>query len=410
MMRSALLLAAAWSSLALVAQATGPFTGLPWGQGIWSGSTADHGRGGAGLALQDSTRIQELNPALFHAGRTTRFQIAFSGNQSRVSDGTLEETLSSGSFDSWSLAFPLLWQGLSSGVRLRPLTRMDFLSATSTLDELGHEYTVSRKGSGGLSEASLVFSGGLPQVEGLRAGLEFGLVFGSVLQEWKLFYPETAPPYDTWINYRQSLFGFQPRLGLAWNRGPLNLGLTYAPRISADLTIDIENLSNNTDQELSTSSTSLPGELAFGVAWQLGEWLLAADLRIQDWSDTDLGLGSGVNATRNDKPLGTAFGIELPLSREYDIPWYRRFSWRGGLRMQESYADWSPAAGNQEALESMTLSAGAGIPLRSFGTWLDLAVEWELRGDAGTMGLDEQTFRIRAGLSARDIWFLRPTY
>lgn len=400
-----LLLVAGFQS---VSQAVGPFTQQPWGQSRWAGSTADMGRGGAGIAYLDSTRLHEQNPATFHMGRLTRFQIGFSGAQSSVSDGDVSETLSAGAFDSWALGFPLLWKNLSAGLLLRPMSSVDYLHASSTADDLGREYTVSRKGSGGLSEVAMVLAGDT-KVKGLRLGLQLGVQFGSILEEWKLFYPESAPPYDSWVNQRRSLIGFQPRLGVHYTASRLMLGLSWAPASSADLTIDLENKANSTDGEVATTSTKLPGELAAGLALRLDEWWLCADLHLQDWSSTDMGL-EGNNQLRVDQPLGLALGLELPMSEEFAAPFFRRADWRFGMRMEQSYADWLRSEGVAEKLESLTFSGGLSLPLKSRGTWLDLAVEYELRGDTGTLGLDEKTLRVRAGFSARDIWFLRPKY
>jgi hypothetical protein len=347
------------------------------------------------------------NPALYHAGRLTRFQTNFSGTRTRIQSGGAEESLSSASFDSWGLGFPLLWRQLHVGLGFTPISQVDYLLAQSGVDALGRVQLQSLKGRGGLSRAGLTIASPTPAPT-LRAGLELGLVFGSVLEEWKNFYPQSAPPYDSWVNTRHSLFGFQTRLGLHWQARPdLALGLVWTPPSTADLTVDRENKGNDQDAELPIRRVDLPAEHSLGLAWRKGgvDWLL--DLRLQDWSGVPMGSVAAERQGRVDHPIGLALGLDLPLSREFAAPWYRRLTWRAGMRWQEWYARREQADGSWRDVETVTLSLGAGVPLKAHGSWLDLALE---AGRSGDTVLDEDFVRLRMGFGARDLWFLRPVY
>lgn len=402
-----------WLGLGLLllppARAVGPLTQAPWGEPLWAGSAAELGRGGAGLALLDSSRLSLSNPALFHSGRLTRFMTGFGLTRSRVEAGGLSELMSAGHFDSQALGVPLLWQDLHAGFILNPLTSMDYLQAERQTDSAGREYVSSLKGGGGLSRAGLVFSrawGGR-----LRTGLDLGVVFGSVLEEWKHFYPESAPPYDSWVEQRRSLLGFQPKFGLHWLARPgLGLGLTFTLPTQGDLTVDVENPGNGVDDEVLSQRVDLPGEAALGLAWRRGglDWLL--DLRMQDWSDVPLGLTNLPAQAREDRPLGLALGVELPALADFNAPWPRRVSWRAGLRREEWYTRQEVAAGRWADLSTLMVTLGAGVPLKAGGTWLDLALEAGRTGSGESGALQEDFVRLRLGLSARDLWFLRPTY
>ena len=404
-MRCALPLAGLLALVAVV-RATGPLTRVPWGEPLWQGNSADFGRGGAGLALLDSTRLGGTNPATFHAGRLTRFQTGFSGVRSKVDDGLQRQTFSSGQFDSWSLGFPVLWKDLHAGLAMAPLTHMDFLLAERGADSLGRDYINSLKGSGGLSRLGLVLA--RPATPTLRVGVELGLCFGSVLEEWKLFYPQSAPPYDSWVEQRRSLLGFQGRLGLHWQARPgLALGLAWTVPSRADFTVDLENRGNNMDAEVLTRRVDLPGEVSLGADWRRGglDWLL--DLRLQDWSSAPLGSILADSLGRREHPLGVALGLDLPPRTDFSAPWYRRVAWRAGLRREEWYARRQDGAGGWHDQRALTASLGTGIPLKAYGSWLDLALE---AGRAGDDGLRDDFVRLRLGLGARDLWFVRPRY
>jgi hypothetical protein len=392
-------------ALPVLAAAAGPLTRAPWGEPLWRGGAADLGRGGAGLALLDSTRLGGDNPATFHLGRLTRFQMDFSGVRSRAGDGARQETFSSGQFDGWALGFPLLWKEIHAGLRMSSLSHMDYLLARGGADSLGRADITSLKGSGGLSRAGLV----LARAQGrLRVGVELGLSFGSVLEEWKHFYPQSAPPYDSWVERRRSLTGFQGRLGLQWQARPeLALALAWTPPARAELTVDLENRANGVDAEILTRRVDLPGELALGAAWRRGPWTWLLDLRQQDWSGTPL-LDDSLDAeARLDRPLGVALGLELPASEDFAAPWFRRAAWRAGLRHEEWYARRQDAGGAWRDLRTLCASLGAGIPLKAYGSWLDLTVE---AGRAGDAELKDDFVRLRLGLGARDLWFVRPRY
>lgn len=385
-------------------RAVGPLTRTPWGEVQWAGTAADYGRGGAGLALWDSTRLSVQNPALFHTGRRTRFQVGFSGTRSLVGADGREDTFSAGALDSWSLGFPLLWRDLHVGLGFAPLSQVDYLMAVAGTDDLGREQVLSLKGKGGLSRASLVLAGA-PR-PGLRAGVEAGLVFGSVLEEWKNFYPDAAPPYDSWVNTRHSLFGLQPRVGLQWQPRPgLACGLVWSPRVGADLRVDRENLGNDQDGELPLRQVKLPAAAALGLTWRRGgaDWML--DLRLEDWRDVPMGSAAAQAQGLVERPLGVAAGVELPASGDFAAPWYRRATWRTGLRRQEWYARRQDQDGSWRDEETWTFSMGVGLPLRSRGSWLDLAAEAGRSGDAA---MREDFLRLRLGLGAQDLWFHRP--
>jgi len=53
---------------------------------------------------------------------------------------------------------------------------------------------------------------------------------------------------------------------------------------------------------------------------------------------------------------------------------------------------------------------GLGVPLKAPGTWLDLALEVGRTGSGVDGALEEDFLRVRLGFSARDLWFVRPTY
>lgn len=406
-----LLLAGLGMAATLPLHAAGPLTRTPWGEPLWPATTADAGRGGTGLALMDSTRLGVVNPAAQHAGRLTRFQMDFSAARSHVSEDGLGQDFSSGSFDSWALAFPLGWKDMHAGLSLLSLSQADYLVTRSGVDSQARSYLESLRGKGGLSRAALTLSATSP-MPSLRVGVEAGLVFGSLLEKWKLFYPASAPPYDSWVDTRHSLLGLQPRLGLQWQANPaLSAGLVWAPSTAADLTVDRENRGNDQDQESAIRSAHLPGDLALGLAWRKGTatWLL--DARVQDWSRVPMGSTVLEEDGRVDHPKGVALGVDLPASRDFNASWYRRTTWRAGLRWQEWYARRLTLRPDNSAqwntVESLSLSLGAGIPLKAFGSWLDVAVEGGRSGDGS---LDDQFVKLRMGLGARDLWFVRPRY
>jgi len=390
-----------------VASAAGPLTRAAWGEPLWPASPADAGRGGAGLALEDSTRLSLVNPALMHAGRLTRFQMGFSGSSSRVSQDGISQRFSSGAFDSWALAFPLGWRELHAGLSLVPLSQAEYLVTGAGEDSQGRSYLESLRGKGGLSRAAFSLNAPTP-LPTLKVGLDVGLVFGSVLEEWKLFYPESAPPYDSWVDTRHSLLGLQPRVGLHWQALPhVALGAVWAPSTSADLTVDRENRGNDQDQESAIRSAQVPGNLALGLSWTRGPatWLL--DVRSEDWSKVPMGGAEADDKGLVEHPRGVALGVDLPASRAFSAPWFRRVTWRSGVRWQEWYARRQGDDLRWNTVESLGFSVGAGIPLKAFGSWLDVAVEGGRSGDGQ---LDDQYVKVRMGLGARDLWFVRPRY
>jgi hypothetical protein len=390
--------------------AKGPFSRAPFGQKIWSGTAADAGRGGAGLAEQDSTRLNMRNPANFHSGRQTRIQIGFEGSRVNLESSTESQTINSGAFSHWLLGFPLTTYNIDLGIGLRPKTFTDFNFAVSGVDDQENEFIESLRGSGGLSVAHFTVAHSLKNFP-VKVGLEVGLQFGSVIEEYRMsFTDRTSDLFNNQMNRRLSIFGFNPRLGLSWAAtSNLDLALVYEPSMSNKIKIDLDNLATGESNTEDKGALDFPSVIEFGLLYRYKDFNLWMDLSQSDWSSIDasvLGLG---DAVMRESTLDYAFGLEYRNDADFFAPWYRKPIWRTGLRLQEHYAN-HLNDGVYHELEMMTFTLGAGIPLKTRGTWLDLAVDYSLSGDIDTHGLSDKTITIKAGLSARDLWFWRPTY
>ena len=394
--------------MASTAFASGPFDSGALGTKHWNGQTADYGRGGTGIAVYDSTHVAVRNPANLCGGRLTRFQVGFSGTRTNLSTPSDAQITSGGHFDTWSLTFPLLYRDVSMGLNLRPISSVDMHVAASHVDASDREYVESLNGSGGLSLASMTFARPFPKWN-VRVGLEIGLLFGSLLDDWKVFYPAAAPPYDSWIERRQSFLAFHSRFGLQVQpTSALAFGVVLTPPRTADRTIDIENKGNNLDTELGTDQVELPFEAAFGLSYnRYGvDWLI--DLEWTDAYSDDLGLPAEAIPSNS---MGVAFGVELPLDGSFDAPFLRRVVWRAGLRIQDQPVRFqNMTTGVWDDVQDRVFTFGVGLPLKAHGTWLDLGFEIGQKGSEGTHGLEESYVGMRMGLTARDLWFWRPTY
>ena len=388
--------------------AGGVFTASPYGSAVWAESVADMGRGGTGMAYLDSMRINVRNPAVFHTGRRTRFQLGFALIQDRFETADDSDTESRGAIGNYALGLPLVWQNVSAGIGMRPVTHMEYASAVRDTDDAGREYVNSRKGEGGFSLVHLTFSRGFLD-QRLHLGLELGLVFGSMLEEWKVYYPSYAPPYDTWLEYRNSLSGFRPRLGLHWQQKATSFGMAWTPKASVNHRIDLENVAYDVDEQFEVGDTNMPMMVEAGVAHRWKRLQVSADMSYTDMDGVDLGQAPD---QLRDTAMGFALGLEYHPIDDITLPLYRRLILRTGFRFEEEVSRFpSPdQSGIFDDLSSWQISCGLGVPLRKPGTWLDLALCYGAIGDTGENGIENQWWSLGASVTARDLWFHRPKY
>ncbi len=387
--------------------AGGVFTASPYGSAVWTENVADMGRGGAGMAQVDSMRINVRNPAVFHTGRRTRFQLGFGLVNDHFETPLESDNQSRGVVGNYALGMPLVWQNVSAGIGMRPVTHMEYASAIDSTDADGRRFIYSRSGDGGFSVVHLTFSRGF-FAEHLHVGLELGLVFGSMLEKWKVYYPAVAPPYDTWLEYRNSLSGFRPRLGLHWQNGNTGLGLAFTPTASVNHRIDLENKAYEIDEQFEAGHTDMPMVLEAGVTQNWHRFRASADMSYTNLDDVDMGQEE---EQLRDTALGFATGLEFLPTDDITLPLYRRLILRAGFRYEEEVSRFFNKSTNvYDDLSSWQVSCGLGVPLRKPGTWLDLALTYGGIGDVDEQGIENQWWSIGASITARDLWFHRPKY
>ncbi|MCA9787115.1 MAG: hypothetical protein KDC10_07155 [Calditrichaeota bacterium] len=396
----------------------GPLSRGGWGQLEWTANAADAGRGGTGLAISDSLRIPLRNPAAVSGGRLTRIQLGLGARGLTAIDNTTSTSDVTGSFDQFYLSFPLTWNRVSASLGLRPWSRMDFSLRNHDSNSEGEEYYEFLKGSGGFSLATVTFARDWP-AQNLKVGLETGLIFGSLRQEYSLYHVQVAPPFDVRTNYRLGMVGPSLRLGALWQPTPeLGLGLAGNLPTRARLSLDRESASNNDDSRQALGHVDVPLTIDLGAALRQNTIRWLADLSWSDWSSTQLAGNSAADlslARRQDSALSLALGVERLHEDDFTLAWYRKWDWRTGLRFEQGYLAYNKAAllggaDEYKDVNLLSLSAGCSIPTRDRLGWMDLGFEYTLSGDKAGLGLEEQGWRLHASFAGSDLWFRRPVY
>lgn len=411
------------SSLALLLvcaglAAAGPLSRPGWGLLEWSGNAADAGRGGTGLAVDDSLRIGLRNPAGVSGGRLTRIQLGLGARSLTSRDTQSELRDAAGAFDQFYISFPLTWQRMSASMGLRPYSRMEFSLRNHDTNSEGEEYYEFLKGSGGLSLATVSLAQEWPD-QHLKVGVETGLLFGSLRQQYSLFHVQSAPPFDVSNDYRLGAVGASVRLGALWQVSPgLSLGGTWTLPTRAKLSLDEESASNNTDRRRPLGRVTLPSRIEAGAAWHRGTLRWLADAGYSDWSAThlsgDLGEDERLGRLRGNT-VSAALGVERLHEEDFTLAWFRKWDWRAGIRLEQGYMSLNSApylggADEYHDVNLLALSTGCSIPTRDRRGWLDLGLEFTFSGDVDELGVEENGFRLRGSFAGSDLWFRRPVY
>jgi hypothetical protein len=151
-----------------------------------------------------------------------------------------------------------------------------------------------------------------------------------------------------------------------------------------------------------SGSIRLPLGFGFGLALKKGsQWIIASDVRLQNWSTYRSYGQSDSLANSYRASLGVQF---TPDERGFNSVW-NQVNYMAGFHYSNSFLQ---LRGNQ--LTEMGISAGLGIPIRRGLTCIRIMAEAGKRGTTDSGLLEEKYVRFTFGFSLSDRWFIKQRY
>jgi len=391
------------------AQTKSPYSRYGLGNFRSNGSERVRTMGGAGIAMQNKTDVNNVNPSALVAmdSSAVLFDIGFHINASNFSEGGTNETVYSGNLDYVSLMIPMHKRWFVSAT-LQPITSVGY-NINSVKSYNGSDpasyYSVNYVGTGGMSLASLTNSFKLPW--GISLGAEVGFLWGNHSETITEYYSGLDISSSTRENtyYHNGLWvstGAQYKL--SFDKSYFILGAKYdvSTKLSSQLESEIESSQTTIDEYTSkTTSNSMPQGYGIGLSYNYNNKLtISTDYSTKEWESSNLGIDAQRLIDNHAFSLGAEFLPNYNSNKYID-----RVAYRGGIHYETgSFLVLG------DPVQKGYVSFGVGLPGRVSTTLVNVGVEIGTIGGFNGKHLTETYGQLNVGLNLGEIWFVKPKF
>ena len=390
---------------------TSPYTAYGIGELLEYVLPHQSGMGQAGLALLQSSHIQDLQPALLAYGRLTHLQLSIASDSRNIQGEKETTTYNDLKLGSFTIALPVLpnrW-GLSLG--LSPYSHVAY---QIRLDDQGEGGSVPAnhtfQGSGGLNRIHL--AQGLRLGKGIYVGASAHYYFGSVE---KSDFIKLNGPDDSGVGLRavhnDHYRGFGYSLGLCYtyhltSDQLLNIGFLAEPAPFLERqTVKRSEYSLNAQSEPIPNGISItgrqesqyrsPSTWGIGIGYEVLEhFMLGMDLRRR----THEGLSTGY---KNHWQIAIG-GAYIPDARS--LKYLSRLPYRLGLSWKSI-----PYRTNQADWQDISLSIGTSFHTK-MSQKIDVGLRLGTRGTVSESSVQEHYIQAFIGATLSSKWFIKRRY
>ena len=398
-------------SVPLFAQGLSPYTRIGIGDLEYYNTARMLGMGQLGTSLAFKHSLSIINPAGWYRLNTTRLETGVDYNGNFISDNSGSGYYGDARFSGFTFSFPVsTTYGVGVAMGIVPYSRVNYdLSQTPIeFSQSSDMYTISYKGTGGLSKTFIGSSYKLP----------FDLVIGATLDYYFGDFNFTSVVTPSNPNDISTTFERTYRSG--------GLGSTFgiispdiAPLFSSDKIADfrvglsVNYISNLKTDTLLTSSSSvrtdtmasgsvlmkIPPRISAGFSFVFNQnYLLSFDIASQAWKNFAFN-GAETGNLRNASKISA--GLEYEPTRGVGSSFWEQIVWRAGL----SY-DQTQYVINGSGINQFSVAGGFSLPL-SYANTLDIGLQYSMRGSSDFGVVKEHTIKLDLGLSLGEIWFIR---
>jgi hypothetical protein len=393
-----------------------PYSRYGIGDFQFRGLSQNIGMGGISYGLEGANNLNPGNPASYSSLQFTSFDAGVASNIVKYSDGIQSQRTSTTSLSYLAFGFPVSkkW-GTSFG--LTPYSSVGYnINPAPEMGPNGENIKYSYKGSGGLSQ---FYVGTAYKItKSLSLGINVAYLFGSILREQTIEFPDTSYSYNTHVKNTISVGDVNLTYGLQYNKQLKNdykliIGVTgsFTNNIHATNTILEERYTYRgglqypkdslPETGIVKGSLKLPAKIGVGIAIKNNKVMAGVDFSMQNWSKYE-----AFGATENLKnSYFVAGGLEyIPgtsTSREY----IKAIKYRAGLHFSQTYLE---LRGTQ--LNETGVTVGLGLPIPKSLSVASVSFEYGLRGTTDNQLIRENYMRINIGFSFNDTWFIKRKY
>lgn len=373
--------------------------------------------GGAATAFSSPYFINPANPASYMAYDSNSFVFDGAFNLRSGTLKTVEESQKTrfGTISNLYFGFPVTkWWRTSLGIM--PYSKVGYeMQNSQIIENIGKMYT-TYSGSGGLNKA--YFGNAFSPVKNLSIGVNLSYIFGSIIKERTITFPDSATFFNTMMKSTARLGKINFDAGLLYRINMkegrfMQIGLTYNPTQDIDgyaekftysyyynYATNVETIKDTVNYEAGENGeVTLPASL--GAGFMIGNsnrWFATADINWQKWSEFRY-LGNNPGMKDNYRiSLGGQFRPSPVDIGKY----YERIYYRAGFRYEKSYLEISDTR-----INDFGISFGVGLPMKKSRSTMNIAVELGSQGTTENGLINENYVRFTIGTSLQERWFLK---
>lgn len=371
--------------------------------------------GGASTAFSSPYYINPANPASYTAFDTNSFVFdgAFHLRSETLKTIDQSQKTKFGSISNLYFGFPVTkWWGASAGVM--PYSNVGYeVYGDQVITDIGRTVSVY-KGNGGLNKAYI--GSGFSPVKNLSVGINMAYLFGNIVKERTLTFPDSLANINSMIRSSARLNKVNFDFGLIYRKNMkegrfFQFGLTYKPQqiidgnsekiaysYQWDRTKDLEVIKDTASIETSTKGeVILPA--AIGGGFMIGStnrWLATADINWQQWTEFRY-LGNDLKMKNTLRiSLGGQFRPAIVEMGKY----YERINYRAGFRFEQSNLEIKNTRVND-----LGVSFGVGLPMKKSRSTINIAVEVGSQGTTDNGLIKDNYVRFTVGAALQERWF-----
>lgn len=388
-----------------------PYSSQGLGNLIRPNLTHNRGMGGIGIGSGNALFINYANPAFLYKNNLSSFDVAFSIEQNIMQreDSSINRT--GGGLSYGMFSFPVVANRWSMSLGVAPFSVVGYRIEEPITIQGGEDTGLQTVvGDGGLNIIS--FSNGVRVFGNFSLGLRIGYLFGPITETRTVLLSDpqaNTTELEDQIYYSDLIF--EPSFSYGFkvaNNTLLNVGATYQPEMQVRATRQVTLRSFAPTSSLPISATpidtverniTLPARLGVGISLEKSlKYLIGVDFMTQPWENYR-SLGDNNDGMKNSYELSVG-GQYIP-----DITSVNSYLARMAYRLGFYYRN-TPFAFEDRQITDFGINLGFSLPMSNFSS-VNVALEGGNRGTVDLGLIRENYFKISAGITFNDRWFIR---
>lgn len=355
---------------------------------------------GTSIAVPAEQSVNTVNPAMWSSVSHTLFQAGYRFNQHINNDGSLTLRQNNGKISGFFILFSVdSSKGIAASLGIQPYSSFNYLiERATTINDDGTQLfgTNTYQGIGGIYQGYIGASFNI--FDNLSVGAHVNALFGK--SETGNITQFNSPYYLSSANItKNSYSGISFKSGFRYELfNSFNIAGFYESssklKINSELRVSSQLLG---DSILTcTDEITLPQRYGFGISYQTGKFILAADASFRDFSTFSYVPNEIVKYKQSSL---ISFGLIRIGNKSFNASIWDKMSYKFGVGQQDMYYE---IDGN--GISELFASVGASIPLPGQG-FIETAITIGKRG-SNKAGIIEEFFgRLSIDLTIGETWF-----